>query len=231
MKPFLITISLLWFSSSFFGQSAGSIDIPFQFYFHNDRITPGEYYHLPTSMADSIRVDVLKCIISNVAITDLEGNIHRAENTFFLLDLNDPKNCKITFPISRIDQIKSIQFSIGTDSLTNVDGARGGALDPMHGMYWAWHSGYINFKIEGNTSLSLNQDHSFQYHLGGYLSPNETIQHFQFNLNQKGISAIRMDLLKWIDYIDFTEKSEIMTPGPAAHTLAQHLIETITIRP
>jgi hypothetical protein len=182
-------------------------------------------------MADSIRVDVLKCIISNVAITDLEGNIHRAENTFFLLDLNDPKNCKITFPISRIDQIKSIQFSIGTDSLTNVDGARGGALDPMHGMYWAWHSGYINFKIEGNTSLSLNQDHSFQYHLGGYLSPNETIQHFQFNLNQKGISAIRMDLLKWIDYIDFTEKSEIMTPGPAAHTLAQHLIETITIRP
>ncbi len=218
-------------SSSLFGQSTGSIDIPFQFYFHNDRITPGEYYHLPTSTSDSIRVDVLKCIISNVTVVAIDGSVHRAENEFFFIDLNDPSSHKITFPIARVDQIKSIQFSIGTDSLTNVDGARGGALDPMHGMYWAWHSGYINFKMEGKTSLSRNHDHSFQYHLGGYLSPFETIQHFQFDLNQKGISAIQMDVLKWMDYIDFTGKSEIMTPGPAAHALAKHLKETITIQP
>jgi len=231
LKPIFIAISLLCFGSSIFGQSSGSVDIPFQFYFRNERIAAGEYYHLSTSIKDSIRIDVVKCILSNVAVTDLDGNIHFAENTFFFIDLNDSIHSKITLPIPNIDQVRSIQFSIGTDSLTNIDGARGGALDPMHGMYWAWHSGYINFKLEGVSSLSRNADQSFQYHLGGYLSPFETIQHFQFDLNQKGISAIRMDLSKWIDYIDFAGKSEVMTPGATAHALAKHLIQTITIRP
>lgn len=207
------------------------MDIPFQFYFRNDRIVAGEYYHLPSSSKDSIRIDVVKCIVSNVAITDIEGITHRAENSFFFIDLDDSSSCKITLPISSLDRIKSIQFSIGTDSLTNADGVRGGALDPIHGMYWAWHSGYINFKLEGASSLCSNADHSFQYHLGGYLSPFETIQHFQFDVKQNGLSAIRMDLSKWITYLDLQEKPTVMTPGAVAHDLAKHLKETITIRP
>jgi hypothetical protein len=215
LKPFFIAISLLCFGSSIFGQSSGSIDIPFQFYFHNEKIAAGEYYHLSTSIKDSIRIDVVKCILSNVAVTDLDGNIHFAENTFFFIDLHDSIHSKITLPIPNIDQVRSIQFSIGTDSLTNIDGARGGALDPVHGMYWAWQSGYINVKIEGSSSVCKTRKNAFQFHLGGYLSPNQTIQQLAFANTSNNINiAILIDSI--LQHHTLINTPEVMSPSAHA---------------
>ena len=54
---------------------------------------------------------------------------------------------------------------------SNVAGAIGGTLDPINGMYWAWNSGYVNFKIEGTSTLSNARKNAFKFHLGGYQHP------------------------------------------------------------
>jgi hypothetical protein len=48
--------------------------------------------------------------------------------------------------------ISKITFSAGIDSLTSTAGIQKGVIDPINGMYWAWQSGYVNFKIEGKSS-------------------------------------------------------------------------------
>ncbi|MFN4989972.1 MAG: MbnP family protein, partial [Ignavibacteria bacterium] len=58
----------------------------------------------------------------------------------FLLTMED----SLTFTIP--DDIDSLCF--GLDSIDNVNTSFEGALDPIHGMFWTWNSGYVNCKIE-----------------------------------------------------------------------------------
>lgn len=66
--------------------------------------------------------------------------------------------------------LNKTKIFVGVDSLSNVSGVYGDALDPMWGMYWSWQSGFINAKISGVLSTdSLNIP--FEFHLGGYQYP------------------------------------------------------------
>ena len=57
----------------------------------------------------------------------------------------------------------------------------GGDLDPTKGMYWAWQSGYINFKMEGSCSQCLATKNNFEFHLGGYQQPFYAMQTIELN--------------------------------------------------
>jgi hypothetical protein len=108
---------------------------------------------------------------------------------------------KIDFDKNITDDFDEIQFSIGIDSLTNVSGAMGGDLDPVNGMYWSWQSGYINFKVEGNSEKSGAVHKDFQFHIGGYLKPFETLQTVILPL-KRNQNVIFVDVSRFLSEID-----------------------------
>lgn len=147
---------------------------------------------------------------------------------YFLLDLEDPSS----FLLEGLpDDADSISFLIGIDSLTNVSGILDGALDPINGMYWAWNSGYINFKLEGKSSRSVNKDKGFEFHLGGYLPPFETVQHKTIYPESSDEIVVLIDLKAFLDLIDWSTEPNIMIPGPQAQQISQELPRIFRITP
>lgn len=69
-------------------------------------------------------------------------------------------------------QYNSLSFLIGVDSLKNVSGAQTGGLDPLNGMFWTWNTGYIMFKMEGNSPSSSVVNNKIEYHIGGFSGAN-----------------------------------------------------------
>lgn len=150
-----------------------------------------------------------------------QDQLIQTEKAIYLLDLENPTSLILDFKLFKFDKIT---FSIGIDSITNVSGVLEGVLDPINGMYWAWNSGYINFKLEGKTSLSTNPDKSFEYHLGGYLPPYSTIQSvdiswLDFNSNRK----IELELATFLENVDLATKNSLMIPGKDAAMISKIL--------
>lgn len=102
----------------------------------------------------------------------------------------------------------------------NVSGAMGGDLDPMKGMYWTWNSGYINFKLEGNSPECPSRNNAFQFHLGGYTSPNSTLRNLSFQIPPDEKIMLRMDISRFLMAVDLNKQHHIMSPGPDAAALS-----------
>ena len=99
-------------------------------------------------------------------------------------------------------------------------------------MYWAWNSGYINFKLEGTSSQSTEKNKSFEFHLGGYLAPYQTIQtvNLPITINSKDI-LIGFDILAFMKEIDFKKSSNVMIPGLNAVKLSSVLPSIFSVLP
>ena len=99
----------------------------------------------------------------------------------------------------------------------------GGDLDPTKGMYWTWQNGYINFKIEGKSNLSIAKNKEFVFHLGGYQNSFSTLQTIQLPVQYLSISPINIAIDKWINEIDLNKQNHIMSPSKEAVLLANKL--------
>ncbi|MEP7163565.1 MAG: MbnP family protein [Ferruginibacter sp.] len=75
----------------------------------------------------------------------------------------------------------SLGFLLGVDSLRNCNGAQTGALDPMNDMFWTWNSGYVMFKMEGNSPASTSDLQRIEHHVGGYKGSNNVATKIHFN--------------------------------------------------
>ena len=138
-------------------------------------------------------------------------------------------------------EFSTIRFSIGIDGLTNVSGALGGDLDPTLGMYWAWQSGYINLKVEGQTKDCPARKNLFQFHLGGYQSPFNALQEVELTLPKfsntpsgKSLHAdtvvVNVALDEWLAKIDLAETYQVMSPGQEAVDLVTLFSTVFSIR-
>ena len=105
--------------------------------------------------------------------------------------------------------------------MTNVSGALGGALDPTQGMYWTWQSGYINLKLEGDFTQSMNAKNDFVFHLGGYQSPFNTIQKISFQTKKQSTYQIGIELNNLISEVDLQQTKAIMSPRKEAIEMAE----------
>lgn len=65
-----------------------------------------------------------------------------------------------------------LEFLLGVDSAANCSGAQAGALDPMNDMFWTWSSGYVVFKLEGESPSSNADLGRIEHHIGGYKGEN-----------------------------------------------------------
>jgi hypothetical protein len=167
---------------------------------------------------DSIRIDVVKFYLTNVVFerSDLSSEL--------LYDLEKNHNY-LSMPES---QIKEMKFTLGVDSLTNANGISGGILDPIHGMYWSWQSGYINFKLEGIHFVNGIAE-EFSYHIGGFLNGYNCERRIQLAGSSKG-SRLELDLKQLLETLATDQPKKIMSPGKRAMELADILAGSFYLR-
>ncbi len=173
-------------------------------------------YFLP-AINDSISIEMFRFYVSGISFLKNNKIVHQDKNGFYLLDLEN--KLKITLKTNTTD-FDAIRFHIGIDSTTNSGGVKGGDLDPTKNMYWAWQSGYINFKLEGKSKICKTRNNVFQYHIGGYMHPNNSLQ--TISLPAKGNSIqINFDLEKFLSGVGLQTTNEIMSPSEKAMQVAK----------
>ncbi len=142
-----------------FDNIAGSADL---------QLNTGTYTN---ASSESFNVTKLKYYVSNFKFTNVDGNVYTVpqNESYFLIDESDPATHEPEFSVPE-GEYKSVSFVLGVDSLRNTKDVsqRTGVLDVTGvgaDMYWTWNSGYIFFKMEGNSPASPM---GYMYHIGGF---------------------------------------------------------------
>lgn len=201
-------------------QSKDSVTVNFKLLFDYKPLQMNQSY--VTVNKDTVTISTFKCYISDVAIQYTDQTVYHEKNSYHLLDSEIPNSMQIRFPKAKEKIISKVIFNIGIDSITNTSGALSGDLDPTKGMYWAWQSGYINLKIEGQSPSCKTRKQQFQFHLGGYLPPYNALRRKVIavsNTNDNTIN-IGMDLAIFLAEVNLAITPTVMTPGKTAMELA-----------
>ncbi len=183
----------------------------------------GPYYPLPGG--DSVQLETFKCYISGIGFYSGGKAVYTEPNSFHLLDAADTGSLGFTLQVPGRLVYDEIRFSLGIDSVTNVSGALGGALDPTKGMYWSWQSGYINLKLEGKSNLCPTRKNEFQFHLGGYANETKAVAGIALKVPNSGTIAINIPVDKFLAGINLATQNSIIIPCKEAvglsHKMAQ----------
>lgn len=162
--------------------SYGQVQLKFQPTWNKQIFQLGDT--LEINQSENIRFDTYRFYLSDLTFYRDSLVVYSDSEKAHLLDLEFDSTLQVSFPELASNSYNIISFRFGIDSTTNVSGAMSGDLDPMHGMYWSWQSGYINCKLEGQIIGTKTTD--FQYHLGGYLPPFEASTKLQLASSSSG---------------------------------------------
>jgi hypothetical protein len=202
-------------------QDKGRINFYFEPTFHGKKLDfNGAYYRI--SDKDSISFETFKCYISAVvfykydSLYKNEKPEFKEKNSYHLIESGEGGSMEFSVEVPLGLEYSSVSFNIGIDSITNVSGILSGDLDPAKGMYWAWQSGYINFKLEGKSNLCFTRKNVFSFHLGGYLPPNLAMQTIKFSTGSAHKIIVEFPLDQFIESIDLSKQNSVMIPGKDA---------------
>jgi hypothetical protein len=173
----------------------------------------------------TIQADVLKFYVSDLKVLFHDVVEQDAPQNHYLINFEE-NSTTIEIEDLKGKLIRGLDLCIGTDSLVNVSGAFDGDLDPIHGMYWTWNSGYINIKLEG-----LFESKPFEYHIGGYSGERRTLRRkflLQDDPKERRLK-VELDLNAFFKTIDPHEDMKMMLPGQEAAELATSFIESIEL--
>jgi hypothetical protein len=178
---------------------------------------------------DSLTFTTFKYYVSNIKLKNADGSVWEAENSYFLVDVDDPTSLVFEFDNVPNGTYTGMYLTMGVDSARNVSGAQEGALDPANGMFWSWNSGYIMIKAEGLSPQSTSG--SFTYHLGGFAGPDKTVMEKEIGFPTAGPLTISPTATPTVHmlanparlfhtYGSVSNGSVIMTPGFDAGVMA-----------
>lgn len=179
---------------------------------------------------DSININRLQFYISNITVYNKNNDSFELDKKHHLLQYNQPETFVIEVDNQIVDSLKKVSFKLGIDSITNVSGAIGGDLDPTNGMYWSWQSGYINFKLEGNSAAVEARKNKFQYHLGGYSSPFKNVVQVKLDLNNLDSVKIELPIESILKQINIIELHTVMSPSANAVRISEIIGNALFIR-
>jgi hypothetical protein len=218
---FLYGISL----SNLIGQTNHAFPIILTPFLNNTSLKLDSAYTLPNG--DSILIEELKFYISNIQLYQNEKLVWKEKESYHLINLNYNKSLQIQLNLPNALKFNQLKFNLGIDSITNVSGVMGKDLDPTKGMYWAWQSGYINFKLEGKSNFCKTRNNKFQFHLGGYQHPFNSLQTVLIDLDSTESIAIKLNLNKIVDTIDLS--NQIMSPSNQSVLLSKKVMQSFSI--
>jgi hypothetical protein len=222
----LMSMLLFWFATVGHGQTT-NYALKFIPTFNNQPLQLYKAYYLP-NINDSITIEGLRFYVSGVKLLKGDKVVHELVNGYYLVDATIPETQSLELDLPKPFIFDQIQLHIGIDSITNVSGAMGGALDPMNGMYWAWQSGFINFKLEGTSPVCNSRNHKFQYHIGGYMPPFNALQTVTFSCTNDGDLTVYIALDKILGSLDLKLEPEIMSPSAKAISLSTIIKQNFT---
>jgi hypothetical protein len=189
----------------------------------------GSYSFL--SNGDSILFETIKFYVSGIELSYKNQLVWKEINSYHLVSAADTGTLSVRLNHKEPVIFDRIKFNIGIDSITNVSGVLGGDLDPTRGMYWSWQSGYINFKLEGKSSQCKTRNNEFQFHLGGYQYPFNTLQTATMATKKQDTIRVTMDLNKLLDGMDLSCQNRVMSPGKESVSLAGKLPGLFHLQP
>ena len=173
---------------------------------------------------DSIKISKCAIYLTNFKFYNQTQLVFVDTNQAHLIDLLDPNPIQFNIPKNQV--YNRVEFNIGVDSSTSVAGILTGDLDPRMGMYWAWQSGYINFKLEGVLNTKVQQP--FQYHIGGYAGKLNAIQTNSFEVYPNNKYILSFNFMPMLQYALAQKQFELMSPQLKAVQLAKLLSENAT---
>lgn len=217
------TIFLIVSTYLLYGQ-ANNIQIKFNPKFENEVL---ELYKKYKFQGEEIEIHTLKFYVSNIKLYQGEKLIDVLQKKYHLINLEKAETLTI-FPKNKF--FDRMEFDVGIDSTTNVSGAFGGDLDPDNAMYWAWQSGYINFKLEGKSKICPSRNNQFIYHIGGYQYPFNAIQHISLEVINSSTIDIEMDIATMLKKVNLSQIYQVMSPNQKSMEMAKSITAIFTSR-
>jgi hypothetical protein len=181
------------------------------------------------SDSSDLRVTELKFYLSNIQLLKKGKVVLEEKTSFHLLDASYINSLTILMDNKQHVKFDELKFNLGIDSVTSVSGVLGGDLDPTKGMYWAWQSGYINFKLEGTSPICKTRNNEFQFHLGGYQPPNNCLQTIRFPISNSNNISLKLDVQNVLKQIDLVKSNQIMSPSAEAVRLSKIIANSFTL--
>lgn len=169
---------------------------------------------------DTICISVIKFYISKVKLLKDSIVTFKDDKLGYLIDLSQEGTNSINLTVSEDVEFNRINFQLGIDSSTHMEGVKGDDLDPTNGMYWTWKSGYINFKMEGFSLNCPARNNYFQFHIGGYEYPFNTTKEIDLSIKKDSDLNIVLDIESIFKGINLTETYEIMSPSQSSVRIA-----------
>jgi hypothetical protein len=185
-------------------------------------------------LGDTITIERFRYYVSNFSVKDDKGAIVKLPVEYFLIDEENPQSKTISFTVPDIS-IDEISFLLGVDSTRNVSGIQTGALDPLHGMFWTWNSGYIMAKLEGSSEKVYSAGGRFTYHIGGFRKGMNTTRMISLKTPigmKSGKIDIKADINRWFkgdSEINITKTPVCHSPGSLAIQLADNYSSMFSI--
>lgn len=188
-------------------------EISFQLLFDNLPLELAKQY--PVSEKDTLTIDFLKFYISDITFLKEGTQVGKSKEKHHLIDAQHSLIYKALCTIKN-KNFDTITFLVGLDSKTQEKGIQGGVLDPTNQMYWTWQNGFINFKLEGESSLCTTRKNKFQFHVGGFQEPYATSQ--EISLKAKGAMPllIKVEVASFFNAIDISQTNTVTSPNKNA---------------
>jgi hypothetical protein len=138
-----------------------------------------------------------------------------------------------------LEKVRRISLVVGVDSLANTGGVQGGDLDPMLGMFWAWNTGYVYARLEGESDSAHAPAHRFTWDIGGYKDPSNALRTVTLALGGDGGGSreaitITADILKWFDGkspVHLASSPVCHQPGALAMRIADNYSTMFSVAP
>jgi len=206
---------------SFKSNTKGKFIIQFSNYVGNEKLVLDSSTY-KNALGQPFTVSMFKYYISNIHLKNSNGNDYVCNNGYFLVDEEDTNSKQIVLNDVPNANYSSISFILGVDSIHNCNGAQAGALDPANGMFWAWNTGYIFLKFEGNSPASHSNGNTLAFHIGGYKQPANCIRTVTLGIKSFAIKAtdnqistlnLKADVLELFETpvnIDFSKTSSVI---------------------
>lgn len=126
------------------------------------------------SKGEAYKLTWLTYYVSNIKVKSADGTVYtdlvKSDGSagYYLIDEADADSQDIVLKDVPQGDYTEVTFTIGVDAAQVDQGAQTGALDPAHGLFWSWNSGYIFMAVEGVSPASTQTENVFEYHVGGY---------------------------------------------------------------
>lgn len=181
--------------------------------------------------AREVKISTLRFYLSGLSVWQDQQCVWREANSYHLVDAEDSSTQWITLAkLPDTLRWNRVEMILGVDSSTEAGGVKGGDLDPLKGMYWAWQTGYIHYKLEGSSLQCGSKNHEFQFHVGGFLAPWQSTQTLRFTVKPQTDICIDFDIAEFLLHTDLQSLHHIMEPCAEAVEMAKRLPNYFRIR-